>query len=126
MNYRKFKSVVYGGFMQEYSLKNERDKLLIVSLDLNASRFKRFEDVLNKLLEDGVKNIIISFKDVRYITSNAIGFILLVKKILVSRGGNIILTGLNEYLKWSLKACGAYKDLEISESISKAVAKIGA
>lgn len=112
--------------MQEYALENDNDKLIIVSMDLNTNRYKRFENILNKLLESGVKNIIISFRDVRYIVSSAINLILEAKKVLTSRGGNMILTGLNEYIKWSLKACGAYSTLDISDSISNAVAKIGA
>lgn len=121
---KKSKICRYGGSMKEYFLKNENDRLIVVLADLNTYRFKQFENILNKLLESGVKNIIISFKNIRYIISDAIELILEVKKILVSRGGNLILTGLNEYVKWTLKACGAYENLDISESISKAVAQI--
>lgn len=106
--------------MEEYSIRNEKNKVLIVTKDLNGKAFLEFEEIINTFLENGVENIIISFKDIRYITSTAISILLDTKKILEGRGGKVIIANLNEYVKWVLKTCGADTVLTLAENIVEA------
>ena len=83
-------------------------------------------NILNKLLENDIKNIIIYFKNIRYIISNAIYLMLEVQNVLEFRKGKIILTGLNEYTKWSIKSCEAHKKIYISDDIYNAIKELTA
>ena len=46
--------------------------------------------------------------------------------VLEFRGGNIILTGLNEYAKWSVKSLEAHKKIKIYDNIQNAIKEITA
>lgn len=107
--------------MQYYTLEDSSSSVIIVEHDLNAKTYKEFEDTINLIIEKGIKNIIISFKDVRYMTSSALGLLLETKKIIANRNGKIIFTDINEYVSWVLTVCGAYDEFGIEESLNNAL-----
>ena len=49
-----------------------------------------------------------------------------VQNVLEFRKGKIILTGLNEYTKWSIKSCEAHKKIYISDDIYNAIKELTA
>lgn len=46
------------------------------------------------------------------------------QKVLEFRGGKMILTGLNEYAKWSVKSLEAHKKIKIFDNIQNAIKDI--
>ena len=107
--------------MQYYTLEDSYSSVIIVEHDLNAKTYKEFEDTINIIIENSMKNIVISFKDVRYMTSSALGLLLETKKIISSRDGNIIFTDMNEYVSWVLTVCGAYDEFKIKKNLNDAL-----
>lgn len=94
----------YNKYIEEYIFKNDKNIILIIKKDINTNIYNDLYNILNRLLENGAKNIIIYFKNnIKYIISNAIYLMLETQKVLEFRGGTIVITGLNEYAKWSLK-----------------------
>ena len=113
--------------IKEYYINNDKNIILIIEKDINASIYNELYNILNRLLENYAKNIIIHFRNsTKYIISNAIYLMLEVQKILEFRGGNLILTGLNEYSKWTLKSLEAHKKIKIYEDVQKAIKEIRA
>ena len=113
--------------IKEYYINNDKNIILIIEKDINATVYNELYNILNRLLENYVKNIIIHFRNnTKYIISNAIYLMLEVQKVLEIRGGNLILTGLNEYSKWSLKSLEAHKKIKIHDDIQNAIKEIKA
>ncbi|WP_041177563.1 STAS domain-containing protein [Brachyspira intermedia] len=113
--------------IKEYYINNDKNIILIIEKDINASIYNELYNILNRLLENHAKNIIIHFRiNIKYIISNAIYLMLEVQKVLEFRGGNLILTGLNEYSKWSLKSLEAHKKVKIHDDIQNAIKEIKA
>ena len=110
--------------MQYYTLEDSYSSVIIVEHDLNSKTYKEFEDAINLIIENSVKNIVISFKDVRYMTSSALGLLLETKKIISNREGDIIFTDMNEYVSWVLTVCGAYDEFKIEQSLNDALTYI--
>ena len=113
-------------YIKEYKINSNKDAILIIYKDVNITMYNSLFNVLNRLLENNVKNIIIYFKNIKYIISNAIYLILEVQKVLEFRNGKIIITGLNEYTKWSIKSCEAHKKIYISDNIYAAIKELTA
>ena len=113
--------------IKEYYINNDKNIILVIEKDINATVYNELYNILNRLLENYVKNIIIHFRNnTKYIISNAIYLMLEVQKVLEIRGGNLILTGLNEYSKWSLKSLEAHKKIKIHDDIQNAIKEIKA
>ncbi|WP_297203320.1 hypothetical protein [uncultured Brachyspira sp.] len=113
-------------YIKEYKLNSNKDAILVIYKDINITMYNSLYNILNKLLENDIKNIIIYFKNIRYIISNAIYLMLEVQNVLEFRKGKIILTGLNEYTKWSIKSCEAHKKIYISDDIYNAIKELTA
>ncbi len=107
--------------MKYYILEDSNSSVIMVEHDINAKTYKEFEDTINRLMENNIKNIIISFKDVRYMTSSALGLLLSSKKIIDNRGGSIIFTDINEYVLWVITVCGANEEFRIEDNITNAI-----
>lgn len=107
--------------METYCLESKTNKLIIITKELNRNMFELFEDEVNRLLKEGIINIIVSFKDISYIISDAIRLLIQANEILKSRGGKIIITDLNEYGKWALKTFDAYHKFCLADKIDKAM-----
>ncbi|EKV57748.1 hypothetical protein [Brachyspira hampsonii] len=113
--------------IKEYYINNDKNIILIIEKDINLSIYNELYSILNRLLENYTKNIIIHFvHNTKYIISNAIYLMIEAQKVLEFRGGNLILTGLNEYSKWSLKSLEAHKKVKIYDDIQKAIKEIKA
>lgn len=113
--------------IKEYYINNDRNIILIIEKDINKSIYYELYNIVNRLLENHAKNIIIHFRNnTKYIISNAIYLMLEVQKVLEFRGGNLILTGLNEYSKWSLKSLEAHKKIKIHDDIQNAIKEVKA
>ncbi|WP_028330127.1 hypothetical protein [Brachyspira alvinipulli] len=113
-------------YIKEYKINSNKDAILVIYKDVNITMYNSLFNILNRLLENNVKNIIIYFKNIKYIISNAIYLILEVQKVLEFRNGKIIITGLNEYAKWSIKSCEAHKKIYISDNIYAAIKELTA
>lgn len=112
-------------YIKEYYIKNDKNIILIIEKDINKKMYNELYNILNKLLENGAKNIIIYFRNsIKYIISNAIYLMLETQKVLEFRGGKMILTGLNEYAKWSVKSLEAHKKIKIFDNIQNAIEDI--
>ncbi len=113
--------------IKEYYINNNQNIILVIDKDINSNIYNELYNILNRLLENYAKNIIIHFRNnTKYIISNAIYLMLEAQKVLEFRGGSIILTGLNEYLKWSFKSLEAHKKIKIHDNIQKAIKEIKA
>ncbi|WP_300369744.1 hypothetical protein [Brachyspira sp.] len=113
------------GNIREYYV--NKNIILVIERDVNLSIYDELYNIFNRLLENYAKNIIIHFRNnTKYIISNAIYLIMEVQKVLEFRGGNIIITGLNEYAKWSFKSLEAHKKVKIHDNIQKAIKEIKA
>jgi anti-anti-sigma factor len=110
--------------METYCLESKTNKLIIIKKELNRKTFEFFEDEMNQFLKDGIINIIVSFKDISYIISDAIRLLIQANEILKSRGGKVIVTDLNEYGKWALKTFDAYHKFCLVDKIDKAMTLI--
>lgn len=107
--------------MTLYTLEDVKNKVIILNKDLNTLYYKDFESKLNDYLEDNVKNIIISFKNVRYIPSKTINLLFNMEIILNKRGGGIIITDINEYVKWVFITSGHYENFKKTKNIDHAL-----
>lgn len=114
-------------YIREYIINNNKNTILIIEKDINAQVHNELYNIINRLLENGAKNIIIHFRiNIKYIISNAIYLMIQAQHVLEFRGGNIILTGLNEYAKWSVKSLEAHKKIKIYDNIQNAIKEITA
>ena len=117
----------YNNHIEEYILKNEHNIVLVIKKNININIYNDLYNILNRLLENEARNIIIYFRNnIKYIISNAIYLMIETQKVLEFRGGTMILTGLNEYAKWSLKSLEAHKKIKISDNIENAINEIKA
>lgn len=112
--------------MQNYILDESNTAVLVVEKDINAKTYHEFEDAVNTIIENGIENLIISLKDIRYITSNAVGLLLETNKVLAYRNGVIILTDINEYVYWVLSVCGVDSVIKTALNIHEAVLIVSA
>lgn len=113
--------------IREYYINNHENIILVIEKDINKVMYNDLYNILNRVLENYAKNIIIHFRNsTKYIISNAISLMLEAQKVLEFRGGNMIITGLNEYAKWSFKSLEAHKKIKIYDDIQNAINDIKA
>lgn len=71
----------------EISIINENDKYIIKPTGrLNAANSDKINEVIEESLNNGVKNIILDFKNVEYIASSGLRILLITKKRLMHNG----------------------------------------
>lgn len=113
--------------IREYYINNHENIILVIEKDINKVMYNDLYNILNRVLENYAKNIIIHFRNsTKYIISNAISLMIEAQKVLEFRGGNMIITGLNEYAKWSFKSLEAHKKIKIYDDIQNAINDIKA
>ena len=107
--------------MEKYDLKTENSTLIVVGDEINRYNYSDFEDTINNLLQNGCVNIVISFKGLKYILTDAIKLLVSTHKVLESRGGNLVVTDLNKYTSWALDTFEDTVNFIVTDKINKAM-----
>lgn len=107
--------------MKKYELKKEYSTLIVLGGEVNRDNYSDFEDMINTLLQNGAINIIVSFKNLKYIVSDAITLLILAHKVLKSRNGKLIITDLNKYGTWVIDTFADNINFEVESKINIAM-----
>ena len=84
----------------------------------NSNQLK--EAAKNKLRETEYKNLIMDMKDVTFIDSSGIGFILSLLKFLREREGNLVIANVNDKIRKSFEITKISQIIEVFTSVDKA------
>jgi anti-anti-sigma factor len=83
---------------------------------------EQVEEQLNALVDHaGTKNLLISFRDVRYMSSGVLGILIKLVRKVTKDGGHLRLCGLNPTLMEAFRATGMDRLIEIHEQESTAL-----
>lgn len=83
-----------------------------------------FQDQMNKVIHAGFRNIIISGKELKYISSTGIGDLVILLKHLKMNNGRLILTSLQENVIEVLSLLGFRQFFCVKDSIEEALADL--
>ena len=107
--------------MKIESLEEEGCSVVSVVEDLTYENFREFSESVDRLLDEGVMDLIIDLESVNYITSRGLGTIVGAYTVLKRRGGNLIISGANEDIKKSLRITHLDKIIPVVENRGMAV-----
>lgn len=91
---------------------------------VDASTLSEFEQVLNKLIQKGAKNIILDCDKLEYINSTGLGLFLKYTDELGKLSGNLVLTRLPQNTRNVIELLGFDGELNISKDSSTAMKDI--
>lgn len=85
---------------------------LIPGEELDLTNINELENEFKKLVEQGIKEIVLDFKNLKKIDSSGLGKVLHFNKVIEDKGGNLIIENINsEYVE------RVFKMIEINDII---------
>ncbi len=83
-------------------------KAVIIDIEgpLNSETSSDFEDYINKLLDNGILHIIIDATGLSFLSSEGIGVMLMIQKIISEKKGQLVLSGLSSETETLFKLLG--------------------
>ena len=84
----------------------------------NSNKLK--EAAKDKLIEAGYKNLIMDFKEVSFVDSSGIGFILSLFKFLREEKGELVIANVNNKIKQSFEITKISQIIEIFDNVNEA------
>jgi len=98
----------------QVEIKNNSARI-ISGEELNLINRSEFEDEFKKLIEDGIIDITLDFKNLKKIDSSGLGKVLHFNKIVEDKGGNLKIENINsEYVKRVFKMIDLNNIIEIN------------
>ncbi|HHP7235345.1 MAG TPA: STAS domain-containing protein [Desulfobacterales bacterium] len=99
-------------------------KVFRLSGRLDSNTSPTLEKKINEAIENGVKNMVVDFEKLDYISSAGLRIILKTTKDLKKRDGAIVLCAMQDYVKEVFEIAGFDSFLPIVPEVDDAVAKI--
>jgi anti-anti-sigma factor len=98
-------------------------KAVIIDIEgpLNSETSSDFEDYINKLLDNGILHIIIDAAGLSFLSSEGIGVMLMIQKIISEKKGQLVLSGLSSETTTLFKLLGFMELFRTAESRADAL-----
>ena len=92
--------------------------------DLDATNVETVLEKICNLLNDGYTNLVVDFKELRYVNSTGLGILLHFSKSAKEKGGSFKIANINENVYEIIEIIGATSLLEIYDELEEAIAAI--
>lgn len=102
----------------------ENAKLVRFIGDLDATNVETVLEKIINLLNDGIVNLVVDFKQLRYVNSTGLGILLHFSKSAKEKGGCFKIANINENVYEIIEIIGATSLLEIYDDLDEAVAAL--
>jgi anti-anti-sigma factor len=98
-------------------------KAVIIDIEgpLNSETSSDFEDYINKLLDNGILHIIIDASGLSFLSSEGIGVMLMIQKIISEKKGQLVLSGLSNETETLFKLLGFMEIFRTAENRADAL-----
>lgn len=99
-------------------------KLVHILGDLDATNVETVLEKVCTLLNDGFVNLVVDFKELRYVNSTGLGILLHFSKSAKEKGGSFKIANINENVYEIIEIIGATSLLEIYDELEEAIAAL--
>lgn len=93
-------------FINHSEITEGKAAIIEIKGPLNSETSPDFEDYINRLLENGILHIIIDIKNLSYISSEGIGVMLIIHKLISEKRGVLVLLSLSQEIETLFKILG--------------------
>ncbi len=93
-------------FINHSEITEGKAAIIEIKGPLNSETSPDFEDYINKLLENGILHIIIDAKNLSYLSSEGIGVMLMIQKLISEKKGVLVLLSLSREIETLFRILG--------------------
>jgi anti-anti-sigma factor len=89
--------------------------------EVDSYTFDRFKGVIAPFIEDESPRVVLDCSDLTYLNSRGIGYLSQAHRQVVEKGGKLIVSGLNDRIRYVMDRVGLSGTLSICETLDDAV-----
>ncbi|MFA5517683.1 MAG: STAS domain-containing protein [Spirochaetota bacterium] len=108
-------------FINHSEITEGKAAIIEIKGPLNSETSPDFEDYINRLLESGILHIIIDIKDLSYISSEGIGVMLMIQKLISKKRGMLVLLSLSREIETLFSILGFLEIFKITDNRADAL-----
>lgn len=107
----------------EISLMDNKNFVLHVIGEVNNDNVRGLDNYLHKFLEDGGKNVVLDFGNIKYIGSTGVGLLFRLAELFKTKGGSVKIVHAGKRLVELLKMLGFLSFFICCDTLEEAVVK---